>query len=420
MKHNYIRFIQGTGVIGLFVTVMCFAEVKPTPSNRSESDGEFVNWRNKPHEPFANGAKTFDQVKKMLLEQYYDQNLTEDDLYRAAVQGMLANIDPEKSEWNRLLTPKEVKEIMDDTAGKVVGIGVEISFDSESGIINILDIVKDSPAFRAGLKRGQNILKIDGKNFRGQQFRDVVYAMRGMPGTKVSVTILDDDRVRNVVIKRESLAWEMVTLETLPDGIALLSISYFTEQTPALIKRSLAKLSSQKVNGLIVDLRGNEGGLLNSAMESLDQLVPKGSIIAKVVKRGGQKEDLVAKTGSTIPKLPMAVLVNKDTKSSAEIAAGTLKHNCNAALVGHNTFGKWSSQRVENLANHYAIKFTNATFLAPDGQDLSGIGLTPDISVDLEHMVFEKSRRERDLKLRLTKDAQLQTAVNFLKKGASL
>ncbi len=421
MKHTSIRYVQALTVVGCFVGVLAFAASKSedaqTIKNKEiEREGEFENWRNKPHEPFTNGAETFEQVKKMLLEHYYDQNLTEEDLYRAAVQGMIANIDPDKSAWNRLLTPKEMKELMSDMTGKFVGIGVEIGFESESGIVSILDVIKDTPAEDAGLKKGQKILKIDDKSFNGKQFRDAVYAMRGTPGSKVTLTVLDQDKIRKFVVKRAPLVWETVTAEVLPDGVGLLTVRYFSEQTPGAIKKSLAKLQSQNIKSLIVDLRGNEGGLLESAIESLNQLLPKGAVIAKVVKRGGSKEDLIAKSGSTFPKMQLAVLVNKDTKSSAEIAAGTLQQNCNATLIGHTTFGKWSSQKVEDLPNKYAVKFTTATYLAPNGQDFSGVGLTPDIPVEGDDATFQKLRLESDLKKRMASDAQLQAAVYFLKR----
>lgn len=409
--------LSAIAISSALVATLSFAASKTSNEHkRLEEYSGFSDWRNKPHEPFSDGAKTFERVKKMLLEQYYNSKITEEDLYRAAVQGMLNNLDPENSAWNRLLTPGEVKEVMTDTSGKVVGIGIEVGFNDNNGLIDILDVIKDSPAEKAGLKRGNTILKIDGKSFNGKQLRDVVYAMRGVPGTNVNVSVLDEDRIRTVTVNRVSLSWETVITEMLPNGIALLTINYFTEQTPSLIKQSLTKLANQTTNGLIVDLRGNEGGLLESAINSLDQLVPKGAIIVKVLKRGGKQEDVIAKNGTLLSKVPVTVLVNAKTKSSAEIAAGSLQQNNGAIIIGQKTFGKWSSQRLEDLSNKYAVKFTTMMFLAPNSQNYSGVGISPDITVDSDSEVIENLRHERNVSVRLTKDVQLQTAFNYLKK----
>ncbi|MCX6125008.1 MAG: S41 family peptidase [Proteobacteria bacterium] len=398
------------------ITTFSLVAAAPQEKKHDRWDkGDFSNWRNRPHEAFSDPAKSFELVKQVLLKKYVDSGLKEEDLYRAAVQGMLANIDPEMSAWNRLMTPTEYSELKTDMQGKVVGVGVEISFNETTGTADILGIVPGTPAAKAGLMRGDQILKIDGKNFKGLQLRDMVYAMRGKAGSDLKLSILHEDQVRTVSLKREALAWNTVESTNVGEGIALVSIRYFTAITPDLLKKSLSNLKSKKLKGLIIDLRGNEGGIFESAIDSIRQLVPKDKLIVKVIKRGGDEEKIISNTEPMIQNVPLVVLINGATKSGAEVMAGSLKMSANATTVGKNTFGKWSAQKVDELPNKFAIKYTTSTFLAPDGSNLSGKGLTPDIVVDLDEEKAQKLQNQADLDLRLQEDIQLQSAINIFK-----
>lgn len=376
---------------------------------------DFEDWRNRPHEPFADGAAMFDAVKKTLREQYVDAGLTEDDLYRAAVQGMLSGIDSRMASWNRLMTPSEYAELMSDAKGKVIGIGVEIGFDAETGRADVIDVIPGSPGDKAGIVRGDQILKIDGVDFRGKQLRDVVYAIRGIDGSTVELLVLHDDAVRKLRMKRENLVLDTVGTQNLGDGLAMVSIRYFTETTPTLLKKALIEIAAHKPSGLIVDLRGNEGGVFESAIDSIRLLLPQGRPIVIQKKRGGETKVLEATEEPILKDIPMVVLINGSTKSGAEMMAAALKESAGATAIGTPTFGKWSAQRVDELPNHYAIKYTTATFLPPTGVNLAGKGLTPDIGIEQAPEIVKQLQRQPDLAKRMDSDLALKTAVSVLK-----
>jgi carboxyl-terminal processing protease len=197
--------------------------------------------------------------------------------------------------------------------------------------------------------------------------------------------------------------------------LAVLHIRNFTEATPALLKKTLSHLKSKGIKGLIVDLRGNQGGAFEKTTESIEYLVPRNAVIVKVNKRGPEQEDLVSKGEPILGDIPLVVLVNGHTKSGAEIMAGALKMSAGATTVGTHTYGKWSAQSVDELPNKFAIKYTTATFLAPDGSDLSGKGLQPDIVVEFKEEEAAKLQTQKDIKQRIQADIQLQTAINVLK-----
>ncbi|WP_141735196.1 S41 family peptidase [Oligoflexus tunisiensis] len=380
-----------------------------------KEDADFASWRNKPQEPFSNGAANFETVKQALLKHYVNKGLTEDDLYRAAVEGMLSQIDPEMTMWNKLMSPTEYRELLGDMQGRIVGVGIEVGFNEANGYADVMGVIPGTPAEKAGIKRGDQILRIDGQSFKGKQLRDMVYAIRGKEGSQVQLTVLHEDNVKVLKIKRQGLVWDSVTSQMINKDVALLAIRNFTEATPDLLKKKLTELKGKGIKGLIIDLRGNQGGAFEKTTESIEHFIPKGKLIVKVIKRGPVQEDLLSKGEPILGSIPLVVLMNGHTKSGAEIMAGALKMSAGATTVGTHTYGKWSAQSVDELPNKYAIKYTTATFLAPDGSDLSGKGLQPDIVVEFSEDEAIKLQSQRNIEQRVQADVQLQTAINVLK-----
>jgi carboxyl-terminal processing protease len=387
----------------------------PAHGPSADAWGGYDSWRSRPQEPFQGGAAAFEDVRRTLLEKYVQAGLTEDDLYRAAVAGMLANVDPDRSAWNKLLSPRERAELAEDIAGKVVGIGVEIGFREETGVADVKSVIPGTPGARAGIERGDQILKIDGVGFRGRQLRDVVYAIRGKPGTGVTLTVLHDAALREVKLTRAALTWDTVESRMLTGGYALLTVRYFTHTTAAATAAALRKLDRGKLRGVIVDLRGNEGGLLEAALATASHFVPHGEPLVRSRGRDGEAEVLRADGQALVTGVPLVVLVNNVTKSGAEMVASALKQGADATLVGTRTFGKWSSQRVDELPNGYAIKYTTMLFTAGDGQEFGGVGVPPDIAVELAPEAVRGLQCEPDEAKRLAGDPQLAAAVNVLK-----
>ena len=375
---------------------------------------DFSGWRNKPNEEFLRGREVFDLVKQELLKEYYDKGLKEEDLYRAAVQGMLQNIDPSMRDWNVLMTPTEFKELNADIEGKIVGVGLEVSFNELSGYAEIRGVIPGTPAAKAGIAAGDQILRIDGESYKGKQLRDVVYAIRGRANSEVKLTLLHDEQVKIVRFKREALVWDSVKSRMLPGQVGLLVIRNFTEATPNSLRNAIARLRGQGMKSLVIDLRFNEGGIFEAATESIRVFVPKDKVIVRMQKRG-QVEELI--NGTRDPQFtgPLVVLINEHTKSGAEIMAAALNMSAAATTVGTTTYGKWSAQRVDELPNGFAMKYTIATFKPPIGENLSGKGLKPDINVELPADAAMKFQSLSDTDAMIREDLQLSSALNILK-----
>ena len=376
---------------------------------------EYESWENRPKEAFTEPKESFEKVKQMLLKQYYQKGLTEADVYRAAVKGMLENLDPKMSEWNRLLSPVEQIEMRNDVAGEIVGAGVEIKFDSESGQAEVLGIVPGSPASSADVKAGDRILSVNGNFYKGKHLRDVVYDIRGKVGEKRNLSLLRHDKVisRSIALKR--LTYANVTHGLLPGGIGLLSINYFTNSTASQIREALLALLAKKVSGLVIDLRGNEGGLFEAATASAELFLSKGKPVVRIARRDTTEEILSSAPVPVIQNLRIVLLVNEQTSSGAEIFSAALKENLGATLVGTHTHGKWSVQKVEELPNKYAAKFTVGLMTSANGNNYAQKGLPPDIEVNLNAEEVEKFKRITDLEKRLAVDNQLRTAVSLLR-----
>lgn len=375
---------------------------------------DYSTWRNKPRERFSDPERAFQQVKAILLKEYIDQNLTEEDLYRAAVAGMLSGAGGRK--WDKLMYPTEYAEIKGDLRGEFVGIGIEIKFDEDSGMTTVLATVPGAPAERAGLQRGDKILKIDGKSFKGQNVRDVANAIRGRAGSAVTLTFLREDKIIQKSVVRAAITFAPVMEMMLPGQIGLITLRAFTEKTPAQLRATLARLKQRGVRGLVLDLRNNEGGVFENVVEAAGALLPKGTLVVTAVGRSGKEDPHRTTTSPVVTGVPVSVIVSKTTASGAEIFAAALKHGLGAKVVGKRTHGKWNVQRIAELPNRYAFKYTVGVFKSPAGELLDGKGLDPDLEIDMDDEACAKAQLLRgDPRERLDADPQLRSAVSILR-----
>lgn len=371
--------------------------------------------------PFTNAEQTFRSVRDMLRQRYH-REVTDDELYRAAVAGMLQNIEPQLAPYNKLMSPEEVRALNEDLRGEYVGVGVAIKFEDSSGISDVVNIIPGSPAERAGVRGGDKILTVAGKSYKGKTLRDVVSDIRGPVGEAVTLSILRGTEVKTFSIRREQLTYETVTTVMLPGDVGYLLIRQFSEKTPQAVRTGVQELVGKRARALIFDLRDNQGGLFEQAATTASLLLKRGTTLAKVHRRG-EAERVVTSEG-TGPELglPLALLIDGETASSAEMLAGALREATGALLVGGKTRGKGSVQTVEELPNRYAIKFTTGEFLLPSGQRIEGTGLTPDVEVTLP--VPDGSNYEQQLvrvqrlpsaSERLAQDVQLRAAYNMVR-----
>lgn len=356
------------------------------------------------------GEADFQKVKAGLLKHYYRESLTEDEIYRAAIRGMLKELDPELAEWNRVLSPQEASEMQNDLSGEIVGAGVEIRFDAESGQSEVLYVIPGSPAEKAGVVRGDRVLSVDGKRFEGKNLGLVVEAIRGKEGDRRRLTLLRKDEVLTKTLRLTKVPYAEVGLQWPANGQALVTLNYFTESTPARLEKALG--SAKNAKSLIIDLRGNSGGGLEAALASASLLVPKGQPIVTVRKRGEREEALRSTRDPIAASVPLVVLMDEETKSAAEFFAMALKEQRGATLVGKKTFGKWTFQKVDRVGD-LAVKYTVGLVKSSKGLDFGGKGVVPDLEVGLENGLARKLQRLPDMAARLEKDAPLRAALKL-------
>jgi carboxyl-terminal processing protease len=367
-----------------------------------------------PPAPFPSPARNFEAARKALLAGYYRDSLTEEDLYRAAVAGMLERADPAMHAWNELLGPSELAELRLDLKAELVGIGVRIELDSATGAIDVKGTLPGSPAERAGVAPPDKIVTVDGKLYKGLTLRDVVADIRGKAGATVTLRILRGAELVDVPVVREKVAYDAVEGLVVAGDVGYVRIPGFNQKTPESLRVALAGLGAKGVRGLVVDVRANPGGSFDDSVEAAGELVPAGARVGSVSKRG-EVAPLEAKTTPMLLDLPVAVLIDHDTASSAELLAASLQELRHGTLVGKATRGKWSVQRLEELPNGYAIKFTVGIFMSPSGKSYDGVGIQPDVVVDAPADAVQRALADANPQTRLAGDVQLRTAVAILK-----
>lgn len=381
--------------------------------------------------------KLFSLVLERVRQDYVDgDKVAYQDLIQSALKGMLAHLDPH----SEFMDTNKFVELKKDTEGKFGGVGLVISV--KGNWVTVGTPMEDTPGFRAGLQSGDRIVKIDGRSAEKLGAPDAVTRMRGEPGTKVTLTIF---RPSTGMTKDYTLTREVINVPTVKDlsghrqfqldetKIGYIHLVQFGEQTTSDFEDAIRKLKKQGMQALIMDLRGNPGGLLDQAVQIVEQFVPRGTLIVTTEGRGATpKAEYKAKGGEKFSKLPMVVLVNGNSASAAEIVSGALqdltaKGQCRAIIVGEQTFGKGSVQSILPLQNGTALRLTTAKSYTPSHKVIHERGITPDIIVPMSEEEdrdvwiqrtpgamesFDDKERER---IQSTRDVQLDRAYDLLK-----
>lgn len=313
------------------------------------------------------------------------------DLVYGAIKGMMDTLDG----YSQFLDPESFQEITEETRGEFGGIGIEIGM--RDSILTVISPIEDTPAFTAGIEAGDRIVKIDGEVTREMTLDDAVKMLRGDSGTKVTLTMIreDNDKLLDFTITRAVIKLKSIKESKLIEGdIAYIKMVEFQERTADDIKRELKRLKKEGAKSLVLDLRNNPGGLLESAVAVSDLFLNPGEMI--VYTEGRTPEDRMEFKSRKKPDfgdMEIAVLVNKGSASAAEILAGALMDNKRALTVGVTTFGKGSVQTVIPLKDESALRLTTAAYYTPSGKNLMDKGIEPDIYVK---MIREKSKKSEE------------------------
>lgn len=316
-----------------------------------------------------------------IIDKYFlfDEDMTkvEDGIYAGMMNGL---DDP----YTVYYTKEEYKALNEDTEGKYSGIGATVSQNPKSKIITIVNVFDNSPAKEGGLLAGDIIYKIDGEEVTGTDLDVLVKTkIRGVEGSSFTMTVIrgDDRKQIDLNLTRRSIEIQTVTSKMLNDGIGYVAVSQFDALTSAQFKSNIESLKSQGMKKLIVDLRGNPGGLLDQVVDMLDYILPEG-LVLYTEDKNGNKEEYYAKNPDEL-KIPMAVLVNENSASASEVFTATFKDFKWGKVVGKTTFGKGIVQNVLPLGDGTAVKITTQHYYPPSGYDLHKVGIKPDVDVDL-------------------------------------
>ena len=344
--------------------------------------------------------KTFNEVLD-IVEKNYAEDVDADSLIKGAINGMMKSLDPHSS----FMTADMYKELEVDTRGTFGGIGIEITVQKD--ILTVVSPIEDTPAFKAGIKSGDQILMIDGQSTKDITITEAVKKLRGKSGTKVKLTIIreNETKPRDFELTREMIKVKSVKSKIFDKNIGYIRLAAFQERTTEDLKKMLHDLveKNQPLKGLVLDMRNNPGGLLTQAIEVSDVFMKSGEIVSTRGRTKGMESKAVAKKDGDEPACPIVVLVNQGTASAAEIVAGALQDTGRALIVGTRTFGKGSVQTIIPLEGGSALKLTTAKYYTPNGRSIQAEGITPDIIVKYVAPAETKTSpeagiRERDLK----------------------
>jgi carboxyl-terminal processing protease len=383
---------------------------------------------NDPDSGYAQIA-VFAKAMQLLRQDYVDGNKTSyHDLVYAAMKGMLASLDPH----SQFMEPDDFRDMQDDTRSRFNGLGIEVS--TKNGVLTVVTPMEDTPAAKAGILAGDQILKINGTPTEKLELQQAVNLLRGKPEQKATLTILrpSSKEVKDYVLERAEVKVQSVKNVHLLDKeltgafkVGYVRVVQFNEPTAEDLAKALDELQKQGMQALILDLRNNPGGLLNSAVDVCAQFLPPNTIIVSTQGRTAsqEREYTTSSTAKERPRFPMAVLVNEGSASGAEIVSGALKDLKRAILVGETTFGKGSVQNVLQLPDGSALRFTTAKYYTPGKQVIHANGVAPNIAVPMtveqQHALFiarNSDVKTDDEKTQIrSRDPQMLRAIDALK-----
>lgn len=326
-------------------------------------------------------VELFSDTIAIIQSEYVDEPKAKDLIY-GALKGMLSSLDPH----SQFMDPDTYNELKVDTEGRFGGVGIEITV--KDGILTIVTPIEDTPAWRAGLKANDRIVKINNDLTRDMTITDAVKKMRGKPGETVSITVLreSEKKVLDFKMVRDVIKIKDIKeAKILEDGIGYIRIVEFREHTPQDISAALERLSKAGMKALILDLRNNPGGLLDSAVKVAEKFIEKGKMVVYTKGRQpAQNIEFISASAHPILDLPMIVLINDGSASGSEIVAGALQDYKRAIILGTKSFGKGSVQTVIPLSDGSALRLTTSKYFTPSGKVIHGKGVTPDIEIEAE------------------------------------
>ena len=331
-----------------------------------------------------------------------DAENVENNIYKGFAKGLQ---DP----YAEYYTPSEYQQLSEEDAGKYNGIGISIAKDTDTNYPEVVSVFKDQPAYKAGIKNGDLITAIDQKSTADMELQDVVSAIRSEDNDKVVLTIYRDKKTKDYTVEKTSVELDSVTYKMRKNKIGYIAVSQFLENTGDQFDKAVTALEKKGMKSLIIDLRDNGGGLLNTCTQMVSRVIDKDKLIVYTKDKEGNKEEFKSDSGKTL-EIPIIILVNGNTASASEIMTGCLKDYGKATVVGTTTYGKGIVQNIMPLTDGSAIKFTIAKYYTPNGTDIHKKGIKPDVKVKMSDAQWKKAQTDEKA------DKQLKKAIELLEK----
>ncbi|HEY9885095.1 MAG TPA: carboxyl-terminal processing protease CtpB [Thermosynechococcaceae cyanobacterium] len=403
--------IAATAAVSLFVPSLSRvrAALQESPKTVVDEAWQIVN------REYVDGTfnqTDWQQIRKSLL----DKNYTSRQQAYVALRSALEKLnDP----YTRFMDPKQYEALSSQTSGELSGVGIRLEVSEQTKVLTVVEPIENSPALKAGLQAGDQILAIDGKQTKGMTVEDASNLIRGDVGTKVKLEIgrRGVDK-KSVALTRARIELPTVRYALKQEGgkrIGYIRLNEFSAHAADQMRRAIQDLNNQQIEGYVLDLRGNPGGLLQASIDISRMWMDKGSIVRTVDRRGNNEE--IGTNRTALTKLPLVVLVDGNSASSSEILTGALKDNGRATVVGSQTFGKALVQSVHSLSDGSGLAVTIAHYYTPLGTDISHKGITPDVKIDLSDE--QRQKLASNPKLVGTKDdPQYARALATLQKVA--
>jgi carboxyl-terminal processing protease len=347
---------------------------------------------------------------KAIRQQYVSHKYSSQQQAYAEIREMVAKLGDRYTEF---FDPQEFKDLSKELAGNINGVGIELAENEKTKALTVVATLEGTPAFNAGILPEDVIVKVDGQSIQGMTMSEALKLIQGSSETKVTLTIKRGNQLKTFSLIRTKIDVNPVTYRTQTTAtgkIGYIRLPEFTETSPSQMSKAIQALEKQQVQGYVLDLRSDPGGLLNASLEIASMWLPKG-VIVSLVNRDKIKQQYKA-TGHPLTNKPLVVLVDQGSASASEILAGALQDDRRAKLVGTRTFGKGLVQAVQPLADGSALKLTIAKYYTPKGRDINDVGITPDITVELTEAQQKALVQNRSVAT--LADPQYTSAVNDL------
>ena len=390
--------VIAAAVLGLITSAFITLEIAK-PSNANEASENKSTY-----EQLSLFGDIFERIREKYVEEVNDE-----DLIRAAINGMLTSLDPHSS----YLPPNDFDQMKVQTRGEFGGLGIEVT--QEEGYVKVVSPIDDTPAFRAGIEAGDLITAVDGQSLLGLSLDEAVKLMRGPVGSEIVLTIFREtiEEPYDVTIIRDTIK-PLVVRHRLEGDTAYVRLTTFNDQTYRGLEKAITEMTKEaggikNINGFVLDLRNNPGGLLSQAIKVSDAFLDKGEIVSTRSKHKGEGDRFNAMRGDLAKGKPIVVIINGGSASASEIVAGALQDHRRAIILGTKSFGKGSVQTIMPLQGNGAIRLTTSRYYTPSGRSIQAVGVVPDILVETRKASeddenFKKTRSEASLRGSLTKE----------------